>query len=313
MAGSVNSVDSSYIELHGADREDFHWLDVAKLQFNGQYHHELVDEIKGVYGVFGMLPFMTMYWIVYTAMSSLFYSQGCQMNYNISSSFDFPIAALNDANTAVILVLVPIMDRCIYPFINGPKGCCKFGMLKKIGVGYFIMAAAMVCAGLVEIWRKNSVTLEDTSTCDDKVYISDLNVLWQIPQYLLVGVSEVFASITSLEFFSGQAPERMKSIVYGLSLVVMGAGSLLAALLVVIVNSWTPPWIPSDLDRGYLEYYYFLTAGMMLVTLLVFVPYAQRYQYRPGTDVTNTDVHFQRECDLSSKARVRSQSMNQKA
>ena len=174
------------------------------------------------------------------------------MNYNVTTSFDFPIAALNDADIIIILILVPLLDRWIYPWVNGPTGCCKFGMLKKIGAGYFILAVAMVVAGLVEIWRKATPTLDETSTCDDAVYISDLNVLWQIPQYLLVGVSEVFASITSLEFFSGQAPESMKSIVYALNLVVTGAGFLLSSLLVVIVDSWKPQWIPSDLDYGYL-------------------------------------------------------------
>ena len=139
----------------------------------------------------------------------------------------------------------------------------------------------------MEIWRKASPTLNTTSTCDDSVYLSDISVLWQIPQYLLVGVSEVFASITSLEFFSGQAPESMKSIVYALNLVVTGAGFLLASLLVVIVDSWRPQWIPSDLDNGYLEYYYFLVAGIQIVTLIAFVPYAQRYRYKPGTDVSN--------------------------
>ena len=90
---------------------------------------------------------MTLYWVVYAAMNSLFYSQGCQMNYN-QMGFSFPIAALNDADIVIILILVPVFDRVLYPWINGPTGCCKFGMLKKIGVGYFVLALAMVTAGV---------------------------------------------------------------------------------------------------------------------------------------------------------------------
>merc|ERR1712087_86616 len=112
-----------------------HWLDSAKDEFDA----ERVEEVKGVFAVFGFLPFMTCYWVVYAAMNSLFYSQGCQMDYNVTASFDFPIAALNDADIVIILIMVPIVDRFLYPFINRPNGCCKFGMLKKIGVGYFVL------------------------------------------------------------------------------------------------------------------------------------------------------------------------------
>merc|ERR1712154_489928 len=128
------------------------------------------------------------------------------------------------------------------------------------------------------------------STCDNRVFISDLSVLWQIPQYLLVGASEVFASITSLEFFSSQAPDSMKSIVYALNLVVTGIGFLLASLLVFIVDLWKPQWIPNDLDNGYLEYYFFLISGIMIVTLIAFIPFARKYNYKPGTDVTSLEL-----------------------
>eukprot|EP01084_Bolivina_argentea_P085316 154188_1 len=266
------------------------WLDVAKIRYSGEYDNDLVDEVKMVYSVFGFLPFMTLYWIVYAAMNSLFYSQGCQMNYMITKSFDFPIATLNDADIIIILILVPLMDRFIYPWINNTSECCQFTMLKKIGIGYFILAIAMVVAGIVEIWRKSVETYDITSTCDSRVYISNLNVLWQIPQYLLVGTSEVFASITSLEFFSGQGPDSMKSVVYALNLVVTGIGFLLAALLVFIVDLWKPQWIPPDLDDGYLEYYFFLISAIMIVTLIAFIPYANLYKYKPGTDVSNMEL-----------------------
>lgn len=232
------------------------------------------------------------------------------MNYNICTSFDFPIASLCDAGIIAIFVLVPIMDR-IYPWINGPNGCCKckFGMLKKMGVGYFILAVAMVCAGCVEMWRKSAPTLDQTSTCDSSIYVSNLSVLWQIPQYVLVGVSEVFASIPSLEFFSGQAPESMKSIVYALNLVMRGTGILVQSQMVLVVNLWRPHWITDNLDDGYLEYYYFSSAGALIVMLLVYIPYATSYEYKKGTDVSNMHAHVQPEADLATRARIVSESL----
>lgn len=232
------------------------------------------------------------------------------MNYIISDDFNFPIATLNDADIIIILIMVPIMDRFIYPFCNGTRGCYTFSMLRKIGIGYFILAIAMIVSGFVEIWRKSVVQMEIASTCDERIFISDISVLWQIPQYLLVGTSEVFASITSLEFFSGQAPDSMKSIVYALNLLVTGIGFLLAALLVFIVDLFRPKWIPSDLDDGYLEYYFFLIAGIMLVTLIAFMPYAQSYKYKAGTDVsqqgTELNVRYKQVATADDEQTMRS-------
>ena len=275
------------IDVVPDDEYEYHWLDVAKSQHSGPYNDDLVEEVKSVYSVFGFLSFMTMYWLVYAASPSLFYSQGCQMDYYIGS-FEMPIAMLQDANCISVFILIPLFDRLVYPWLK-ESAHCNFGMLRKIGVGYFMIALAMIAAGLVEIRRKESKTLSITSTCDSSIYISELSVLWQIPQYFFVGVSRVFAYVVSFEFFSGQAPESMKAIVYSLNLTTFGLGSLLVQGLLVIVDLWTPEWIPDNLDDGHLEYYFFLVAAIMLLTLFLFIPYAMRYTYKPGTDPWDTE------------------------
>ena len=72
--------------------------------------------------------------------------------------FEFPIAALNDADIVIILILVPLMDRLVYPCIKR-SGCFQFGMLRKIGAGYFILALAMVVAGLVSSYDLSLVII----------------------------------------------------------------------------------------------------------------------------------------------------------
>jgi hypothetical protein len=48
--------------------------------------------------------------------------------------------------------------------------------------------------------------------CDVIPQMSHLSILWQIPQFVLIGISEILSSITALEFFYSQAPTCMRSV-----------------------------------------------------------------------------------------------------
>jgi POT family proton-dependent oligopeptide transporter len=54
-----------------------------------------------------------------------------------------------------------------------------------------------------------------------------MSILWQIPLFILIGVSEIFASITSLEFFYSQAPADMRSVSQASNLFTNAMGSWL--------------------------------------------------------------------------------------
>jgi POT family len=52
----------------------------------------------------------------------------------------------------------------------------------------------------------NELTPEGTLSlpcivCDDVPLASSMNVLWQIPQFMLIGTSEILAAVTAMEFF----------------------------------------------------------------------------------------------------------------
>ena len=103
--------------------------------------------------------------------------------------------------------------------------------------------------------------------------MAPLSVWWQIPQYSLIGASEVLASIGQLEFFYAEAPESMRSLCMALQLVSTSLGSYLSAALLNAVDAVTRaaghPWVPSkNLDEGHLDYFFALLAGIMLADTL---------------------------------------------
>jgi POT family proton-dependent oligopeptide transporter len=61
--------------------------------------------------------------------------------------------------------------------------------------------------------------------------------MWiQIPAYVLIAISEIFASITSLEYAYNKVPNRMKSVVMSIFLVMTVLGNALHAALAPVAE-----------------------------------------------------------------------------
>ena len=77
---------------------------------------------------------------------------------------------------------------------------------------------------------------------------ADMSVFYLVPQYALMGLSEVFASITGLEFVYDYSPRSMRSVAMALYLGMQGLGSFIGSALVNVVNACHArgcvKWIP---------------------------------------------------------------------
>eukprot|EP00887_Chlorella_sp_A99_P001044 scaffold14.g1044.t1 len=117
--------------------------------------------------------------------------------------------------------------------------------------------------------------------------VADMTIWWQAPQYLLIGLSEVFTSIGQLEFFYDQAPDVMRSCSIALVLLSVAAGSYLSGAVVLAVSAWTRAadpaglgWLPKDLNRGRLDLFFLLLGALMAANLLCYLWVAMRYEYK---------------------------------
>lgn len=116
--------------------------------------------------------------------------------------------------------------------------------------------------------------------CDDIPQYSKITIFWQVPQFVLIGISEIFASITALEFFYSQAPSRMRSVSQASNLFTNALGSWLTIPLTLLVNiNPNHPWIASNIDEGELGYYFYLLAGLMILAMLLFSYLSAGYVY----------------------------------
>ena len=155
-------------------------------------------------------------------------------------------------------------------------------MLQRIGFGFFVSMIGIFCAGLIEIARKQApVSTTMISDCDENVYVSEMSIFWQIGQFFIAGTSEVLAAITALNFFVGQSPAHMRSVILAVYYLAHAVSSWMVGLLIIIVNSDEQhKWITDDLNKGHLDWYFFLIAACMLVCTLLFVRSARKYKYQ---------------------------------
>ncbi|XP_067670794.1 solute carrier family 15 member 4-like [Haliotis asinina] len=247
----------------------------------GSYDDVTVDGAVGVLRIVPVFLLMIFYWVIYSQMMSTFFLQSESLNVKIGD-VKVPAAMLSIFDILVILLVIPLVDRLIYPLFRRLGWPLK--PLQRIGVGLLLVGGSVVTAGVVEMFRKQDLSVNGAVIQvlgDEKFNASSMSVLVQVPQFALVGASEVFASITGLEFAFTQAPPSMQGLLTGLFMMTWGLGTFVssAILKIVEVSTKDDPWLPDDINNGKAEYWFFLLGGMMFVNFIGFIFVARRYTY----------------------------------
>ncbi|KAL7174110.1 hypothetical protein ACSBR2_033378 [Camellia fascicularis] len=234
-----------------------------------------VEESKCIIRMLPIWLCTIIYSVVFTQMASLFVEQGVVMNSTIGN-FHLPAASMSAFDICSVLICTGIYRHILVPVAGklsgNPKGLTE---LQRMGIGLFIGMLAMVAAGITEIARLKNVIPGNHS--------SSLSIFCQIPQYVLVGASEVFMYVGQLEFFNGQAPDGIKSFGSSLCMASISLGNYVSSMLVNVVMGITargdkPGWIPEDLNNGHMDRFYFLIAALTAADLVVYVFCAKWYK-----------------------------------
>ncbi|XP_067825277.1 solute carrier family 15 member 2-like [Heptranchias perlo] len=96
-----------------------------------------------------------------------------------------------------------------------------------------------------------------------------VSVLWQIPQYLIISMSEILFSVTGLHLAYTQAPSSMRSVVMAAWFLTIAMGNL----IVVVIAECTL------ISNQAVEF--FLFAALMGLVSLIFIATARLYKYHP--------------------------------
>jgi peptide/histidine transporter 3/4 len=214
------------------------------------------------------------------ALFPLFIEQGQVMDNHIHS-FSIPPASLTTFNCLCIVILAPAYNKVLMPIASRITGV-KRGLseLQRIGVGMAFAVLSLVSAAIVEMARLDMA--KKTGLVHQSTAVP-MNILWQAPQYILVGVAKVFSVVGFIEFAYEQSPDAMRSCCQACALVMVSLGSYLVSVMLKMIDSvtegiWGHGWIPENLNQGRLDLFFWLMAGLQLLNLLGFAYCAMRYK-----------------------------------
>lgn len=239
-----------------------------------------VEEVKCILRLLPIWLCTIIYSVVFTQMASLFVEQGAAMKTTISN-FHIPPASMSSFDILSVALFIFLYRRVLDPFVGKLKKSSSKGLteLQRMGVGLIIAVMAMVSAGIVECYRLKYAQA-DCTHCEGS---SSLSIFWQVPQYALIGASEVFMYVGQLEFFNAQAPDSLKSFGSALCMTSISLGNYVSSLLVTMVMKIStvdrmPGWIPGNLNKGHLDRFYFLLAALTVIDFVIYIACARWYK-----------------------------------
>jgi POT family proton-dependent oligopeptide transporter len=166
---------------------------------------EFVDELKQTMMACKIFTPLAMYWVCYNQLSNNLLSQAGVMN----RPPGLPNDVMNNFDPIALIIFIPIIDLIVYPTLR--KFNINFASQKRITMGFMLAALSMAYAAIVQYFIYSDAQFISSGK-------ANISVFWQVPCYLLLALSEIFASITPMEYAYTHSPKSMKSFVSALSL-----------------------------------------------------------------------------------------------
>ncbi|KAF1959168.1 PTR2-domain-containing protein [Byssothecium circinans] len=191
-----------------------------------KWDDHFVEEVKRALVACQVFCFYPIYWVVYGQFSNNFISQAGQM-----ALHGIPNDLMQNFDPIAILIFIPIMDYFVLPALRKAK--IPFPPINRIVAGFWIASFAMVYAAVIQyyIYKAGpcySAPLCDASIVDGVAHGNNIHVATQTGAYMLIGISEIFASVTGLEYAYTKAPPSMKSFVQSMYLLTNAFGSAIS-------------------------------------------------------------------------------------
>ncbi|EMR10395.1 hypothetical protein PNEG_01110 [Pneumocystis murina B123] len=246
----LNAFKAIYIAIRSGFK-----LDNAKpSKTNGKHKlywdDTFIDELRVTLVACRIFLFFPVYWLLYQQIVSNLLSQAGTMELN-----GLPSELAQQINPLVLVTMIPLFNNFIYPKLR--KYGILFRPITRISFGFFVGSLAMAYSAIVQQMIYNSPPCYkypgDVTRCSAikrRGEPNKIHVAYQLPAFALVGISEIFSSITGLEYAYTKAPSTMKSFVMSLFFLTVAAGSIIQMALTPAFKDPLMVWFYSSVSIG---------------------------------------------------------------
>ncbi|MFQ6630741.1 hypothetical protein Gotur_009040 [Gossypium turneri] len=256
--------------------------EVSDLNLESESNTHLIENAKIVLRLLPIWTMLLVFAVIFQQPATFFTKQGMTMKRNIGKNFKIPPATLQSAITLSIILLMPLYDKVFIPITKmvtrNEKG---ISVMQRMGVGMFLSVIAMIIAAVVETKRleiSRETGVQESETVP-------LSIFWLLPQYVLLGISDIFTVVGMQEFFYNEVPVRMRTMGFALYTSVFGVGSFLSALMISVIEAFTSSggrhsWFSDDMREDRLDKLYWLLAIASALSLLFYAICCKCYKCR---------------------------------
>lgn len=197
------------------------------------------------------------------------------MDRHITSGFQIPPASFSMFIVIATVLWVAVYNSIFIPLASTIRGKpVRLNPKLRMGIGIFFSFTAMEVSAIVEnVRRKRAI---NAGFLDDPKAVLNMSAMWLVPQNILTGFAEAANAIGQTEFYYTEFPKSMSSIGSSLFFAGMGLASLVASVILSIVDTITSKdgkdsWISDDINRGRYDNYYWLLAGISSLNMIYFM------------------------------------------
>ena len=206
-------------------------------------------------------------------MQTAFYTQSQKLHSTIFG-VDMEPAQIQNVDPIAVIAFAFLVEYFMYNALRS-RGLMP-SIMTRFCLGCLMGTFSLLCAMGLEFAIMKSSDPWDT-----------ISIWWQVPQFSLVALGEVFLLSTSYEVAFTYAPESLKGVGSGLNLLFMAIASFISTGMFKACESWMPDFNkddPASWQNCHFDYFFILLAALSFVGAIgsiSFNPYFKKYIKRP--------------------------------
>ncbi|XP_055810258.1 protein NRT1/ PTR FAMILY 1.2-like [Solanum dulcamara] len=262
-----------------------------------------LEQVESLKALIRVLPMWSTCFMIFVDMNVFAFAllQTNTMDRHIFPHFEIPAASFSMFLIIALTIWIVFYDRVLVPLLSKYTGQPRgLSPITRMGIGLIASFMSMVLSAITESIRRQRAIEEGHE--DNPSALVNMSAMWFVPQYALLGVAEATHAVGQTEFFYTLLPKRMSSIASAMYTVGTAVSSLVGSVLVSGVD-WLSStggktsWISSNINRGHLDYYFWLLTFLSLLNFLYFLVVCQFYE--PSNDEISRSPHVaeDKECD----------------